>query len=369
MSRIGIDARLINQTGVGRYTRNLLTHLDTILKPEDELYVYVMNEDFSSLTFQNPRIHVRKAHFMWHSFSEQLGFCLQLIRDNLDLMHFTYFSFPILYRKPFIITIHDLIPLKHATGKASKLHPFVYKIKHAGYRKALHAGVYQSTAIITPTQTVKDDILSRFPNIPADKMYVTYEGVGLDLLSCKPEKKAPYDKKYFMYVGNFYPHKNIVRLIEACACIKDDIFLILVGPEDYFAHTIRAAIHEHGQENRIIMRHDISDSELVTMYTHAVGLVHPSLDEGFGLQLIEASYFECPVIASDIPLFHEIMGERFVAFDPYDMYDIAAKLAEFLHKPQKSYLSRTYIEKHFSFEQMAHETYDIYRSFLNTSSK
>lgn len=369
MSRIGIDARLINQTGVGRYTRNLLHYLEKMLRPEDELYVYVMNEDFSTVISKKPNIHVRKAHFMWHSFSEQFGFCLQLIRDDLDLMHFTYFSFPILYRKPFIITIHDLIPLKHATGKASKRHPFIYKIKHAGYRKALQAGVYQSEAIITPTQTVKDDILARFPNISSDKIYVTYEGVGSDLLSHKPNSRSPYDKKYFMYVGNFYPHKNVIRLIEAFACIKENVFLILVGPEDYFAHAIQAAIHEHGQENRIIMRHNVTDEELVTLYTHAQALVHPSLDEGFGLQLLEASHYECPVIASDIPLFHEIMGEKFVAFDPTDMYDIASKMSGFLHKPVKAYLSKIEIAQRFSFEHMSEETYDIYKNFLNRPSK
>lgn len=368
MKRIGIDARLLHQTGVGRYTRNVLLHLEKYLADDEELYVYMLGEDIATFSTKHPRIHLRKTTFMWHTFSEQFGFCLQLYRDSLDLMHFTYFSLPILYRKPFVITIHDLIPLKNTTGTASTKHPIIYSIKYAGYRTALRAGVNNSQVIITPSQTVKNDILANFPAIPENKIVVTYEGVGSDLLKCKPDKKAPFKKPYFMYVGNFYPHKNVLRMIEAFALIKEDVQLILVGPEDYFAGIVRAAIHEHGQEERILMFHGITDKELVTYYAHAKALVHPSLDEGFGLQLLEASYFGCPVIASDIPLFHETLGENFSPFDPKDVYDIASKITDCLQHKAPKVLTQNAIEKRFSFEHMAHQTYDIYQSILTKTA-
>lgn len=368
MKRIGIDARLIFQTGVGRYTQNLLHYIQRHLAQDEELYVYVLNEDFNNLPISHPRVHLRKAQFMWHTLAEQLGFGLQLLRDNLDLMHFTYFSFPILYRKPFVITIHDLIPLKHMTGKASTKNALMYTIKHAGYRRALSAGVNSSAAIITPTETVKKEILEHYPHIDADKIKVTYEGLGSQLLHQKPGPNPPYNQRYCLYVGNFYPHKNIIRLIEAWALLKEDIHLVLVGPQDYFAQIVQNAIHEHSQENRISMVHGLTDKDLVTHYAHAEALVHPSLDEGFGLPLLEASYFGCPVIASDIPLFHETLGEHFTAFDPLDIYDIASKVSGFLEKPSKKTLTQKAISTRFSFEQMAHQTYDIYQAVLSGSS-
>lgn len=364
MKRIGIDARLLNQTGVGRYTWNLLNQLDSIIGTDIEVYVYLLPEDMDLISFKNKNIVKKKANYSWHSFDEQSRFWLRLMTHNLDLMHFTYFSFPIMYRRPFVITIHDIIPLTHATGRASTKNPIIYKVKHGAYQRTLWSGVKNAQTVITPTQTTKDILVQTFGPEYADKIQVTHEGVGSNLLDHKPGKRSPHKKPYFMYVGNFYPHKNVERLVEAFARVKDDIHLILVGPEDYFSHNIRSAIREHGQEDRIIMKHSIPDKDLMNLYTHARALVHPSLAEGFGLQLLEASYFKCPVIASDIPIFHEILGDTYIPFDPHDIYDIASKLTNFLKKPQKKYLTHSQIKKRFSFKDMAEQTYDIYKTVL-----
>ena len=364
MKRIGIDARLINQTGVGRYTRNLLIHLEKLLDDETELYVYMLPEDEDTISFKNKNIHIKHANFSWHSMSEQSGFWLRLMMDNLDLMHFTYFSHPILYRRPFVITIHDLIPLMHATGKASTKHPIVYKVKHRGYRKALSSGIKRAQAIITPTQTVKDNIEKVFGPKHLSKVHVTYEGVGSDLLRFKPNKTSPQKKPYFLYVGNFYPHKNVEKLVEAFARVKDDVQLVLVGPEDFFSRNIHTAIREHNQKGRVILKHNLSDKELVTHYAHALALVHPTQAEGFGLQLLEASYFECPIIASNIPIFNEVLGDKFISFDQNDIYDIASKLSGFVKKPQKKFLSKSEMKNRFSFSEMTKQTYDIYSEIL-----
>src|SRR3990167_4745149 len=108
MKKIGIDARLYRQTGVGTYLQNFLHYLDEQRLAKNLFYVYLMAEDFDKLTFRNKNIVKRKADFRWHTFSEQLGFLLLLYRDNLDLMHFTYFSYPILYLKKFVATAHDV---------------------------------------------------------------------------------------------------------------------------------------------------------------------------------------------------------------------------------------------------------------------
>jgi glycosyltransferase involved in cell wall biosynthesis len=264
--------------------------------------------------------------------------------------------------------MHDLTPLLHATGKASTHNRLVYSVKHLAYRHTLQAGLHNAQAIITPTHTVRNDIISVFGSWLEEKIHVTYEGIGSTLLDVQPSNKAPWNKPYFLYVGNFYPHKNVARLIEAFACIKDDAMLVLVGPDDYFAGSVQKVINQHNQSDRIILAHGLSDQELAQAYAHAQALIQPSLAEGFGLQLLEASYFHCPIIASNIPIFQEILGDKYISFDPHDIYDMAAKIAGFLAKPEKKHLSRTHIDKQFSFQNMADETYDIYKHILNTAS-
>ncbi|MEO6509127.1 MAG: hypothetical protein ABIO02_04175, partial [Patescibacteria group bacterium] len=159
MKRIGIDARLYFQTGVGVYIRNILHFLQEMKTDDIEFYIYVMKEDSSKITFSKTNFKKIEVTSRWHSFSEQLVYLRQLNRDRLDLMHFTYFSHPVLYNRPFIATIHDIILLEHKTGKASTLFPFIYNLKHLAFTYAFHHQIKDSRKIITPTETVKKQII------------------------------------------------------------------------------------------------------------------------------------------------------------------------------------------------------------------
>src|SRR4030043_350507 len=108
MKKIGIDARLYSQTGVGVYIRNLLYFLNQIETKEIIFYVYLLDQDFEKINFKNKNFIKKRANYYWHTFDEQTGFLKTLNKDNLDLMHFTYFGFPILYKKKYLATIHDL---------------------------------------------------------------------------------------------------------------------------------------------------------------------------------------------------------------------------------------------------------------------
>lgn len=144
---------------------------------------------------------------------------------------------------------------------------------------------------------------------------------------------------YFLYVGNAYPHKNLETLIKAAdlAGVK----IVYVGKNDYFYKRLG------------IMPKQVSDAALVDLYRHAKALVFPSLMEGFGLPAIEALRQGCPVIVSDIPIFHEILGVSAIYFNPNDPAELAKILSSDINKPVK--LSKTY-----SWSKMARETLQVY---------
>lgn len=362
MKRVGIDARLISQTGVGRYIQNLLYYL-----PEDNqltFYIYLLKNEFNKINFNKKNFIKKEADFFWHSFSEQIGFLKTILADPIDLMHFTYFSYPILYRRKFIATVHDLTPLIFRTGKASSKNILIYKFKHFFFRQILSAQIKNSRAIITPSKSVKKQIVEYYGKGLEEKIFPIYEGIDYHLIKTKENisLKKKFLKPFFIYVGNFYPHKNIENLLTAFTSIKSNLKLIMLGPDDYFAKRLIQSIKRMKQNHRIVIYNNPTREDFVFFYKNALALIHPSFSEGFGLPLIEASYFNCPVIASDIPVFNEILGSCFIKFNPYGIEDIKNKIEIFIKKPIKFNLTK--ILKRYSFKKMAIQTTKLYNDIL-----
>lgn len=359
MKRIGIDARLYFQTGVGTYVRNLLHYLQELDTTDTEFYIYVMSGDVKKIELTAKNFILRPVTYKWHSLNEQIGFALDLYKDKLDLMHFTYFSHPILYRKKFISSIHDATLIHSKTGKASTRNIFYYEIKHWAFKLALAHQVKGSAAIITPTKTVKNQIVELYGNKYADKIYPIYEGVDYQLMQTQENKElsTKFKKPFLMYVGNFYPHKNVERLLAAFASVKEDIQLVLIGPQNYFSDRIVQLIRQDNRlENRVIFYPNASNRDLVYFYKHARAYIQPSLSEGFGLPLVEAMYFGCSVVASNIEVFQELLGKNCTYFDPYSIQEMRCVIEENIKKP----ISTRITPLIFSFKIMSEEIYSIY---------
>ncbi|MBI3619703.1 glycosyltransferase family 4 protein [Candidatus Roizmanbacteria bacterium] len=361
MKRIGIDARLLYQTGVGTYLRNLLYYLNLSKTLDMVFYIYVLKGEGGKLCLDKSRFFIREVDSRWHSLSEQLSFPAVLNRDALDLMHFTYFSYPIGYRKKFIATVHDTTPLLFTTGLSSTRGPLYYGIKHAVFQFVLSQQLTYAVRLIAPTATVKKELLAFFPALAFGKIKVIYEGVNYELKTVREKAllQVGLPESFFLYVGNFYPHKNVEALVKAFAQVTGPVSLLLVGPEDFFSKRLTITITNLGLEKRVRFFHQVSPAELVYLYRHARALVHPSLSEGFGLPLIEAGYYRLPIIASNIPVFQELLGSEYLRFDPGSIESIASSLKQFLALPKPPVFSPSL---KFSFEKMVNETLQIYKN-------
>lgn len=365
MKKIGIDARLIGQTGVGRYITNLLRYL-----PEDNnyiFYIYTLAVNLQKIPKKSNFV-LREADYRWHTFAEQTAFLKLLYQDNLDLMHFTYFSYPLFYKRKFMITLHDLIPYFYKTGKATSGNQFIYKIKHFFYKLLLKNAVKNARLIIAPSETIKSEIVKNFHPMSPDKIKVIYEGVAEELMNGSENMmlKKQFLFPFFVYIGNFYPHKNMENLVRAFAKIANDVKLILIGPADFFSGRLHQLINQLKQKERILFFKNPTDADLKFFYQHAQALIHPSLSEGFGLPLIEAAYFDCPIIASDIPIFNEILNGQFIKFNPHEVEDIKNKIEQQINQPKK-FDYQNFLQK-FSFKKMTEKTFEVYKKILNFQS-
>ena len=361
--RIGIDARLINETGVGRYIRNLIEQLGR-LDNRNEYIVFLTSDTFDSFILPNKRWKKRLADVRWHTIREQLVMPILFLRDKLDIVHIPYFNVPIFYPKKFIVTIHDVIILHFNTGRATTLPWVLYQSRRLGYWLVHAIGLARAKKILAVSSSTKQELMDHF-RVDPKKIAVTYEGVNEKIksleLRVKNEKsiiKAPY----LLYVGNAYPHKNLEALLQAFRQVATEAKLVLVGRDDFFYRRLRDEVARLKLTDRVEFFGEANDKQLASLYANANALVFPSLMEGFGLPTLEALANGCPVICSDIPVFHEILGDMVYYVDPKNISSIAQALTRGangeLAKPDlgaiKSLLSR------YSWETMTRQTLDTY---------
>lgn len=365
--RIGIDARLYNQTGVGRYIRNIIYHLSRTDK-KNEYIIYLRKEDFGNFKIPNKRWRKILADIPWHTISEQWQLPKLLVSHKLDVAHFTYFNVPIFYPGKYLLTIHDLIVDHFDTGRASTLPGPLHKFKRLGYKIAMSVGIARAAAVTAISETTKREVIKHYNILPA-KVTVTFDALDSRFAQkiAKVKPVSYYDFPYILYVGNCYPHKNLERLVKAFKEVlrqKPRLKLVFSGDDDYFYPRLKKFAQNQGILRKVVFFGNANDSQLIRLYKNAKCLVFPSLMEGFGLPNLEALSCSCLPVVSQIPAFAEIWGDRLDFFDPEDTFDMAEKIINVLSLSSLQYKkkvdkARKRIED-FSWEKTAKKTLKLY---------
>lgn len=360
--RIGIDARLIGQTGVGRYIRNLLRELQRI-DTVNEYLVFTRSED-SALVSLSKRWRMVPLDVHWHTFSEQFVLPWVFLREKLDLVHIPYFTIPLIYPGKMIVTIHDLTVLHVNTGKASTLPYPLYQMRRLGYEFILKYGLIRAQKILAVSHVTKQDIESSC-NIPADKIVVTYEGIDPQFLVRQRDKsKNREEKPYFLYVGNAYPHKNLETVLQAFLLLKQarkdlPYTLKCVGVSDYFYRRMQQSDLVRSLNGVVEFTGSVTDNQLLSFYDQSLALLFPSVMEGFGLPALEAYSRGCPVLCSDIAVFHELFGSAVHYIEPKNVEQWAKKITAVWDKPFRTDRDQSLLSR-FDWHKMAEATLHAY---------
>lgn len=378
--RIGIDARFYGPfgKGLGRYTEKLIQSFEKF-DEKNEYFIFLRKENFDYCKLNNPRFHKILADFRWYTLSEQLIMPLVFYRYKLDLVHFPHFNVPILYFRPFVVTIHDLIITHFPTQKASTLGPILYWLKQFGYKVVIRLATKRAKKVITVSKFSKKELI-RYLNLNPQKVRVTYEAT-----TCSQNKTMPFEslaakfkikKPYFLYVGNAYPHKNIEKLLLVFKRLKKiksgrPFQLVLVGKNDYFFERIK---REAGRLETVdvVFTGFVNDFELAGIYRNAFLYVFPSFYEGFGLPPLEAMSYGVPVVASNTSCLPEILGDGAVYFDPRHVNDIMAKIMSLVHNEkmrQEMIRKGVNQEAKYSWLKCARETLAVYQEAFELAQK
>jgi len=362
---IGIDVRMWTHPGIGRYLRELTKHL--LSNGTDERFVFLGDSTLCGEFSKRPDF--RQARSKIYSLSEQWEIP-RLTRD-LDLLHVPHFNIPLLLDKPLVVTVHDLTYLHDTRAAVSRwARPYAAYFFRQLQKKA--------AAVLTVSEFTRRDLLTCFPKLNPDKVFVTYEAASpffrkLDDPEWLGQSKKKYgiQEPYVLFVGSLRPHKNIPALINAMASLRSkrkiSHGLVLVGR----CETVDAGLSDLiSQHSFVRVLGEVPDLELVALYNLAELFVLPSFREGFGLPAVEAMACGTPVAVSSAASLPEIVGDAGCLFDPHRVDALEEVIYNVLkdRELQKN-MSKAGLEraKQFSWENTARQTRRIYAQVLKES--
>ena len=275
-------------------------------------------------------------------------------RIENDIFHQTYFNpYDLKKGEKKVITIHDFTHEKYP-----EYFPGIDKTSIEKKKSAESAD-----GIICISESTKNDLLELY-NIPESRIRVIYHG---NSLTTEPGENI-IDKPYLLYVGDRRAYKNfeaVLKVFSEFENLKKDFKLICFGGGK-FTKQEQKKIYEFGLQE-ITQQFSGADEKLATLYKYAGAFIYPSYYEGFGIPLLEAMQYGCPIVASNTNSLREVGGNAAVYFEPQSAENFAEALYKVLYcNEKKEEIIKAGYEriKLFSWDKCANETFNFYKELL-----
>ena len=239
----------------------------------------------------------------------------------------------------------------------------------------------KSSFIITPTDYARQTV-HHYTGIPLHQLVRIYEAPktwDTTIISsiASDKLKSFLDTRYIFNVGIMDKRKNLSLLIKAFKILVDqgltDTKLVLAGKgtgrksSDDSEH-ILALIKQLDLENEVILTGYLSETDLELAYKNAALYVFPSLNEGFGIPVLEAFKAGIPVLVANNSCLPEVGGKGVISFDPHDEMALAVSIRYILHdEPARKKLIQNGQERllHFSWEKSAKEFLSVFEKTVH----
>lgn len=318
------DSRWVGEHGIGRFARMVNKHLQ-----------------IPSLELQGKPSSPFDAFLLF--------IALLRLPSNVGVFSPGY-NAPLFTFRPFIFTIHDL----NHIDRPENSNPF----KRLYFRLIIRRACRNALRIFTVSEFSRQRIID-WSNVSPD--HVVNVGNGVD--ECYRPDVLSYSPgySYLLCVSNRKTHKNEPRVVAAFAQAKIDpsIRLIFTGLPNV---TLSNLCIQHGIEHRVIFLGRVPEEELPSLYRGALGLVFPSLYEGFGLPVIEAMACGVPVLTSNTSSLPEIAGDAALLVDPLSVSQISVGIQKICTDTD---LRKMLVEKgfrraaKFSWDSVANKIQDV----------
>jgi glycosyltransferase involved in cell wall biosynthesis len=278
--------------------------------------------------------------------------CDHLKKNSYSIIHPTYYDAEYLkdYKLKKVITVFDLIHEKFSNER--KINEFRDKKKYV---------IQNSDFFICISKNTQKDLIN-FYNVKEEKTKVIY------LASSNISKIFIYkkmEKPFILYIGNRSGYKNFNILVKAFSTskeIKNNFLLCCFGGGSFTKEEKLFFLQNKISQLNVLHLGDNEDF-LASIYEQAVCLVYPSTYEGFGLPILEAMQYKCPVICSQVSSMPEVAGNAVEYFNPHDYESLLESIKKVLYEQDyKEKLIDLGLQrsKIFSWNKCAKETLEVY---------
>jgi len=367
MATIGLDATYLVDplpTGVGVYSRQLIKALATLDTEHRFLLCYRLSRFQRRHEFFCPpaRLEGRGPTFSVRFYQEPFTFWLPW---QTKLFHSLAQRPPAFRFDKEIVTVNDIFPL---TGRDYSTPEFQRR-----FTALLREAVTRAACVISPSKYTADQLVNHL-GVPREKIRITQYGVELPATLLTPaerrrerEQGVGPGNEMVLVVGVLDNRKNVVNALRALERLPARYRLVLAGKDGYGHEAVHNFIRQEGLASRVVALGYVPTERLNLLYQAASVLLFSSLEEGFGIPVLEAMAHGLPVVASETSSLPEVGGEAALYVDPRDPADMVTKV---LQAVEDAALREQMIEKglrrarYLSWRRTAEETLALYNEVL-----
>lgn len=315
--RVAFDATaaLQGRTGIARYVDQLAAHLDGPRLVDLRRFAVGRGPHDAAPGTRHLPVPLRLVARSW-----ALGGppAVERLTGAVDVVHATGLVVP-RARAPIVLTVYDTAPLDRP-----ELHP----LRTVSQFRQLVRDLPRVAAVLAISSAVAADVV----RLGADPRRVAV--VHLGRTDLPPPRPAAVEPPFVLAVGEQVPRKDHATLLRAFARTgRRDVTLALAGRPAEATPALRSLAVELGVEDRVRFLGAVDDAELAWLYRHALAFCHPSVEEGFGMPIVEAMAAGLPVVASDIPTTTEVAGDAALLHPVGNAAACAEQLARVLDDP------------------------------------
>lgn len=403
MIRVGFDTSALDprfkshaQRGIGRYVSHLADYMSKSA-PDDLRVEWFNHRDLLSSGLAAKMIDLVPCGRT--TIRQQLLYPLKLQSGALrgaDFVHFlAHMDGPAWSPKPYILTVHDLIPL--VLEDLYRAHRPTWRYEFARWLE--NTSIRNATLLLSVSETTARDVV-RLLGVPRERIVVTPNGVEqsfFELFEVRQQLSSdarselrdrlgiPRERPIIFYVGGHDERKNISKLVEVCREViseraergQSQPVLVLAGKvhSERERDTLETALRDFAMAADTVNLGFVPDEDLKALYAESSVFLFPSLYEGFGLPVLEAMAAGVPVVSSNRGALPEVMGDAGLVFDPEDAIGGCQAVLRVLADGE---LSRRLSDegyqraKQFSWERTGRLTVEAYKyaaMFLGTSRR
>ncbi len=360
-------------TGSGQYLRGLLHYMPddveaTLITPSAISHQPTHASRLTYHATQSPISNLGKVYF------EQIAFPNACADLKADLAHIPYWAPPLNSPVPFVVTIHDIMPLL--------LPEYNDTVKLRLYNALVSAASSGANHIIADSESSRQDILKHL-RLPQEKVtsillaaspdYFPRLGAFVDIAA---RRKYNLPDAYVLYLGGFHPRKNVRQLLAAWTWASDSIGeqypLVIAGAlpkkSDRFYDDFESYAKELDVADTIRFIGAVEEEDKAAIYRGAACFVFPSRYEGFGLPPLEAMACGTPVVTTAFSSIPEVVGDAaYLVEDPDNSRTLgAAILSVIVNDDLSQRLSNDGLvqAKKFSWQKTVDETVDVYKKVI-----